>query len=158
QIVTYHSILLFLAAGAPLLLSGVKAVPVPGHLRDLVVAVPVYFLPLLSWRFKKKRWGSPKQNEMNSVVATRDEVALRDLKRQLHILPVPDKTGKLPKDVFAEAGYFLVLAYLPLEAVWRWFSHSPSVATVDWRQVGINSGALLLLIAVWSQIRRLNYR
>ena len=52
-----------------------------------------------------------------------------------------------------ESRGFLLAAPLAV-AVWRWWMGQD--ADVDWRQVGANAGALLILAVFWTRIKKLN--
>jgi hypothetical protein len=61
------------------------------------------------------------------------------------------------KDVLSrllEAAYFVLLAAPMLIAVWDAATKAPVI--IDWRQVLINSGAILALAMLWPVIKKMN--
>jgi hypothetical protein len=154
KIATVHMNLLLFAASAPL--SATNAIAVPGGpLRDFLMGSVTPLMMGLAWRLKKEHWTYVVDRQPLRLFG---DLELREMERQLALLPVPEGVGRFGAHFYAEVGFFVGLAAMPLLAVWRWLSSSPLAARTDWLQVGINFVAIALLSALWVQIKKLNYK
>jgi hypothetical protein len=150
----WHMNAIMLAVAWPLTVTGIMAVPVPGLLRDIILGLTPG-MPLLAWRLKKIHWTYLVDHTPLSI---EKDMVLQELQRQRDMLPVWDGGNAFRRDLYVEAPFFLMLAYLPMEAAWWWATNNPLAAGVAWGHVAVNFSATVGLALLWIQIKKWNVR
>ena len=152
-IAAWHMNILFMAACIPVTLSNIEAVP-GGRIRDRLLGFLPIFCMGLAQRLRKEHYISIWQEPPVSITNTTPELDVLSYHRA--VLWFKDRKSAFPVDLISEFAYFAVLLSPHAEAAWQWASNDPRAAQVDWLQLAVNLGAVMVLALMWTEIKNRN--
>ena len=151
-IAAWHMNVLFLLSSVPIILRNLESVPVAHWEARLLGAAPG-FMMYFAKRFRKAEYKSHWAKPFLSIKTDPDTDVLSYRRAALWY---KDRTSPFPADLIFEFLYFLALVFVDFQAVWRWVSNDPLAIQTDWLQLIVDSGAVLLLAILWTEIKNRN--